>query len=247
MSTTVFRCLALSFLLVLSRAALAEPVRIALFGEQTTHSLHRENDPEYPRFLGEMLDSDFAIDATKPHPTGGGMLCGAGSRFVIGNFAHPQGTILDHAQQNPKAILRSEELKLAEAFAPQIVVLGPFGDHESLSKVSFDQLATNLSQLIDRISNFSSHPRIVLALPLPRGPKDEDANYRRIKTETEQVARERNLAIVDLWNPFLGHPEFFQDATHLTIPGRKQLAALVAQSLEIHGLIPGSANPTARR
>ena len=55
-------------------ALLAAPLastRVALLGEQTTHSLHRKNDPEYPRFLGERLDADFKAD-TAEAPTGGG-------------------------------------------------------------------------------------------------------------------------------------------------------------------------------
>lgn len=207
------------------------PIKIALMGEQTTHSLHRENDPEYPRFLGELLDPDFAIDAAKPHPMGGGHLYGAGTKFQIGNFAHPQASILDHALTNPKSYRRSDELKLAEQFAPRVVVLGPFGDHESLAKVSMDNFTKDLRALIDRIAAFPSRPKILVALPLPRGPKDEDENYRRIRRETAQVAAENKLTVIDLWTPFLGHPEFYKDGTHLTLPGREQLAKLVAAAL----------------
>jgi hypothetical protein len=100
--------------------ARASPVKIAVIGEQIVHSLHRENDPEFPQLLGETLDGDFRIDPM-PHPTGGGMLYGGGSKYRIGNFGHPRGTVIHHALENPKAILRSEELKLAEAFSPNIV------------------------------------------------------------------------------------------------------------------------------
>ena len=69
-----------SVCLLAAGVALAEPAahppqaqtRIACLGEQTTHSFHRENDPEYPFFLGETLDADFKIDAQKyiPMPAG---------------------------------------------------------------------------------------------------------------------------------------------------------------------------------
>ena len=222
--------LACAALLALA-APLHAQLKIAVIGEQTTHSLHRENDPEYPKFLGELLDKDFAIDATRPHPMGGGHLYGGGPKFQIGNFAHPQASVLDHALTNPKSYLRSHELKLCEEFAPQVVVLGPFGDHEGLSKVSFENFTKDLRTLVDRIAAFRSAPKIYLALPLPRGPKDEDENYRRIRRETEQVAREKGLAVIDLWTAFLGHPEYYQDATHLTIPGRQQLANVVAAAI----------------
>lgn len=209
-------------------------IKIALLGEQTTHSFHRENDPEYPRFLGELLDADFTIDATKPHPMGGGHLYGRGTHYAVGNFGHPRGTVIDHALENPKAILRSDELKLAEQFAPHVVVVGPFGDHEPLTKVSMDNFTKDLRTLLDRIGTFSSKPTVLVALPIPRGPKDEDANYRRIRQETEQVALEKKLPLVDLWTPFLGKPEFYQDATHLTLAGRRELARIVGSAVRAH-------------
>jgi hypothetical protein len=205
--------------------------RIACIGEQTTHSLHRENDPEYPQLLGETLDQDFKVDTEKPHPTGGGFLYGGGTNYRIGNFGHPQGTVLDHALDNPKAVIRSEEMKLAEQFAPHVVILGPFGDHEPLTKVSMDNFTADLRSLIARFTSFSSKPTIFMVLPLPRGSSDEDANYRRIRNETERVARERKLPIIDLWTEFLGQHQYYQDATHLTVSGRRQLAQVVATAI----------------
>ncbi len=206
------------------------PIKIAVTGEQTTHSFHRVNDPEYPQMLGELLDKDFKADPT-PHPMAGGFLYGGGTHYRIGNFGHPRGTAIDHALENPKAILRSTELKLAEQFAPDIFVVGPFGDHESLTKVSMDHFTPDLTRLIDRIAAFSSKPKIYLALPIPRGPKDSSDNYRRIRIETEQIARDKNLPTIDLWTPFLGKPEMFVDGTHLTPAGRHYLANLVAAAI----------------
>ena len=206
------------------------PIKVACFGEQTTHSFHRVNDPEYPLFLGQLLDADFKAEAIE-HPMAGGFLYGGGTHYRIGNFGHPRGTVIDHDLEDPKAILRSDELKLSEQFNPDIVILGPFGDHESLTKVSMDHFTPDLNRLIDHIAAFRSHPFIYLALPVPRGPLDNSDNYRRIRDETLQVARARNLPTIDLWTGFLGHPEFFQDGTHLTIPGRHQLAQTVAAAV----------------
>ena len=139
--------------------------------------------------------------------------------------------MLDHALENPRSVLRSDELKLAEAFAPQVVILGPFGDHEPLTKVSMDGFTPDLRTLIERITLFSSHPVILVVLPLPQGGTDEDANYRRIRDESAQVAREKKLPVIDLWTAFLGHKEYFTDATHLTVAGRRHLAKVVAEAI----------------
>ncbi len=226
------------FTLTASLALMAGPalparaqIRIALLGEQTTHSYHRTNDPEYPLFLGEALDADFKVDTTKVHPNQGGFLEGGGTHYRVGNFGHPRGTVLDHAMENPRAVLRSDELKLAEAFAPQIVIVGPFGEHEALTHVSMDAFTPDLHRLLARIAAFPSRPRVFLALPLPHGDTDNDAGYRRIHTETAQVAREMKLPVIDLWTAFIGHKEYFQDDTHLTVPGRRELARIVAAAV----------------
>lgn len=225
-------CLAASLMLWIVSTLRAEAqTRIACIGEQTTHSFHRENDPEYPQFLGEALDKDFKIDTEKPHPNAGGFLYGGGANYRIGNFGHPRGTVLDHALENPKAVIRSDELKLAEQFAPNVVILGPFGDHESQTNVSMDQFTADLRTLIARIASFKSQPVIFVVLPLPRESKDADANYRRIRNETEQVAREKKLPIIDLWKAFIDKSEYYKDATHLTVSGRRHLAEIVAASI----------------
>jgi hypothetical protein len=205
-------------------------IKIACIGEQTTHSFHRVNDPEYPLFLGQLLDQDFKA-ATNEAPMGGGFIYGGGTHYRIGNFAHPQGTILDHDQTDPKSYLRSDELKLMEQFQPDIIVFGPFGDHEALSKVSMDHFKTNLVTLLDRIGSFDSKPLIYVALPLPRGGLDEDATYRRMRVEMLQVAGERKLPVIDLWTSFLGQTNYFKDATHMTEPGRRQLAKVVKDAI----------------
>src|SRR5450432_868879 len=225
-------CLAFSLTLVITGTLRAQSqTRIACLGEQTTHSFHRENDPEYPQFLGETLDKDFKIDTEKQHPNAGGFLYGGGSNYRVGNFGHPRGTVLDHELENPRAVIRSDELKLAEQFAPDVVILGPFGDHESLTNVSMEKFTADLRALIDRVASFKSKPTIFVVLPLPRGGKDEDGNYRRIRSETEQVAHEKKLPLIDLWTAFLGKAEYFKDATHLTELGRRHLAEVVAAAI----------------
>jgi CubicO group peptidase (beta-lactamase class C family) len=219
---------------LLAPSALLGQIKVACLGEQTTHSFHRENDPEYPLFLAQILNEDFTLEASAQHPMGGGFLYGGGTKYRIGNFGHPRGTVLDHALENPKAILRSDELKLAQAFAPDIVVLGPFGDHEPLAKVSMDSFTRDLQALINRIATFVRQPTILLALPLPRGPKDDDENYRRVRDETRRLAGELSLPLIDLWTPFLGQDQFYQDATHLTVPGRRRLAEIVAEAVVKH-------------
>ncbi|HKY35013.1 MAG TPA: MYXO-CTERM sorting domain-containing protein [Polyangiaceae bacterium] len=223
-------CAVLAF--ALSAPGLAQgQVKVACAGEQTTHSLHRENDPEYPFLMGMLLDADFvATDKMAPH--GGGFLEGGGSSFTIGNFGHPQASILDHALENPKTYLKSEELTLLSAFMPRIVVLGPFGEHDRLSMVPVTQFPTDFDALIAALQAIGSKPLVALATPLPPGGADKADVITQIKEYTVAAAAQHQLPTIDLWTEFLGKTTLFQDDTHLTADGRGHLAEFVGNHVK---------------
>ncbi len=206
------------------------PVRIACLGEQTTHSLHRVNDPEFPLLLGEALDRDFKADPTS-NPVAGGFFTGGGSHYRIGNFGSPNASVIDHALEKPQSLLRSPQLTAAEAFAPDIVILGPFGEHEELTGLSMDHYAPDLKHLVERIRGFPSSPLVLLLLPIPAGGADDSPAYRQIREATFDVARQTGQPTVDLWTPFLGKAALFIDPTHLTESGRRKLAGIVAHAV----------------
>jgi MYXO-CTERM domain-containing protein len=223
-------CCALALALAVPAAARAQ-VKVACAGEQTTHSLHRENDPEYPLLMGMLLDTDFvATDKMAPH--GGGFLEGGGSSFTIGNFGHPQASVLDHALENPKTYLKSEELVLLSAFMPRIVVLGPFGEHDRLSMVPVTQFPTDFDALIAALQAIESKPLVALATPLPPGGADKADAITEIKGYTLAAATQHTLPTIDLWTEFLGKTNLFQDDTHLTLEGRGHLAQFVGSSVK---------------
>jgi MYXO-CTERM domain-containing protein len=223
-------CVVLALAMSAPTVALAQ-LKVACAGEQTTHSLHRENDPEYPLLMGMLLDTDFvATDKMAPH--GGGFLEGGGSMFSIGNFGHPQASVLDHALENPKTYLKSEEFTLLSGFMPRIVVLGPFGEHDRLSMVPLIQFPTDLDALIAALQAIESKPLVALATPLPPGGTDKADAITEIRGYTLIAADQHQLPTIDLWTEFLGKTNLFQDDTHLTLEGRGHLAEFVGNNVK---------------
>ena len=219
-------CFAIPALVAFRRSTL----RIACLGEQTTHSLHRVNDPEFPFLLGEALDRDFSADPT-PNPVAGGFFTGEGSHYRIGNFGSPNASVIDHALDKPQSLLRSSQLTAAEAFAPDIVILGPFGEHEELTGLGMDHYAPDLKRLVERILGFASRPLVLLLLPIPAGGADNSPAYHQIREATLDVARQTGQPAVNLWTPFLGKAAMFKDPTHLTESGRRKLARIVTRAV----------------
>ena len=216
----------------LSSARAQTQTKIACIGEATTHSAHRMHDPEYPQLMGEFLDADFKLEA-QPNPLDGGMLYGAGASYRVGNFGLPTGTSLDTKSTEVASTIHSPQLLAAEAFAPQVVVLGPYGPHEPYAEVSVpDNFAPDLKRLAQRILAFPSKPTVFMAIPIARYGEDTDTLRRQIKQWTVQVAAELELPTIDLWTEFLGKRAEFYDQNHLALAGRERMGRFTGAAIK---------------
>jgi hypothetical protein len=206
--------------------------KLACIGEATTHSAHRMHDPEYPQLMGQFLDPDFKLEA-EPNPLDGGMLYGKGTGYRIGNFGLPTGTALDTTSTEVASTIHSPQLLAAEAFAPQVVVLGPYGPHEPYAEVSVpDNFAPDLKRLAQRILAFPSKPTVFMAIPIARYGEDTDTLRRQIKEWTVQVAEELQLPTIDLWTEFLGKRAEFYDQNHLALAGRERMGRFTGAAIK---------------
>lgn len=235
-SSFVVRGLVLACCLASSGQALAK-TKVACVGEQTTHSLHRENDPEYPFLMAKQLDADF-MATTLMAPHGGGFLEGGGTNFTVGNFGHPQASVLNHDQTDPRTYLKSEEFPLLVAFKPDLVVLGPFGWHDVLSKVPLANFPKDMDALIAAVQAIDSKPRIALATPVPEGGADKADGFTQIDTLTRAAATQHQLPIIDVWQELTGKTSLYQDDFHLTVEGRTHLATFVGNSVKTLAAAP---------
>lgn len=230
----MIRCLAVvkwTLLLALSSTQAWAQTRVACVGEATTHSAHRNYDPEYPELMGQRLDSDFQKDDVQ-NPMSGGMLYGGGTLFTVGNFGTPKGSAMDHEPTDQaESTLRGPQLVLAEEFEPHLVILGPYGPHEPYTGVSLDQFRPDLQALAERVLAFSSSPGLLIALPLPRNGTDGDTIRRQIYEDTVQVAADLNLVSIDLWTEFLGKADEFEDQNHLNLSGREHMAQVIGDAV----------------
>jgi hypothetical protein len=191
------------------------PVRVACVGEQTTHSAHRENDPEYPTRLQQLL----------------------GSQFVVVNFGLPKGRILKEAPApDAESFFSSEAFDLSKAFQPDVVVFGPWGRHDTYEgnwpehKAAF---APDLAEIVRAYVELPSKPVVLLVTPLPLSGTTA-APMAELVEPTQALAKSLSLPTIDLWSAFQGHPEWYKDSTHLTPDGQQAHAKLIATALKQH-------------
>ncbi len=205
--------------------------KVACVGEQTTHSAHRENDPEYPLLMAMLLDPGF-VATDKMAPFGGGFVEGSGRLFAVGNFAHPQGTVLNHDLEDPKTYLKSTEYTLLVAFKPDLVVLGPFGWHDTVAGVPLSGFPADMDALIAALQATASKPRIALATPVPEGGVDKADGFTEINGYVKAAATKHQLDVIDVWTELVGKSTLYQDDFHLTLEGRQHLAGFVGDAVK---------------
>jgi hypothetical protein len=190
----------------------APVVRVACVGEQTTHSAHREYDPEYPARLAQLL----------------------GAGFEVRNFGLPKGRVLVNGTgKESEPYGSSAEMAASLAFAPNVVVMGPWGRHDTYKgnwPEHKPEFAGDLEALLKRYLALPAPPKVLVVLPLPLNGT-EDGPMSELVEPTRAVATALQLPIVDLWGAFLGKRELYKDSTHLRPDGQQRQAEVVAAAV----------------
>jgi MYXO-CTERM domain-containing protein len=181
-------------------------VKIACIGEQTTHSdqFPSTGVGEYPWMLQMMLGADY--DAR--------------------NFGDCCATILQgypkQAETHP--YLMGKPYPLSTAFAPDVVVIGSWGKHDTeiansvyAGVLDATKLRADYDTLVTTYLNLPNHPKIYVSLPVPI-PKGAPTGVTTtvILPAIKSVAAERGLPVIDLYAAFLNHPELYKDDTHVS-------------------------------
>jgi acyl-CoA thioesterase I len=202
-------------LLSLASSLSAAAIKVACIGDSITEGAGVDNAAvnAYPVVLGRLLGTNYT---TRNFGVGGRTLLKKG----------------DYPYWNEAAF------RNATNWLPDVVTI-KLGTNDSKPQNwrYKDQFAIDLRAMIDVFAQLSSHPKIVLCLPVPAYSITFDINPDIIKNEIipiiQQVAQERGLMTVDLYTVLSGKPELFPDDIHPNAIG----AALIARTL--HGAILG--------
>jgi hypothetical protein len=186
--------------------ARAAVVKIACVGEQTTHSdqFPSTGVGEYPWMLQMML----------------------GANYDTQNFGDCCATVLQGYPKQPEThpYLTGSHYAPSTAFAPDIVVIGSWGKHDteianSLYSGMLDatKFRADYDTLVTSYLNLPNHPKVYVSSPVPI-PKGAPMGVTTtvILPAIQSVANERGLPVVDLYSAFLNHPELYKDDTHVS-------------------------------
>jgi len=199
--------------LLQANAAAAPVVKVACFGDSSTHSDQLQQAQEYPAKLQQLL----------------------GSAYDVRNFGDCCGTVLrasryHNTHGSHPFIDPGHELEQSIAFLPDIVVIGGVGKHDvdenggigAQNSIVAAEFEEDYEILVQKYLDMPSHPKILVATPIPYPQGKNDPAYIKPMTSivlpaVKKVALAHQLPLIDLYGTFFDQPPgFFKDDMHLS-------------------------------
>ena len=149
-----------------------------------------------------------------------------GRNYTVSNFGVVAATLLSTTSQ---PYIYEKALQRAKVLQPNIVVimLGT-NDAHVVNYLSIDGFVADYERLIGEFQVLSSKPEILLVKPPPIFANEfnlSNANLvEGIIPRIEQVAKDLGLSTIDVYTPFVNHPEYFKDGVHPTSEGASIIA-----------------------
>ena len=201
-----------TLILAISVSSAAEKIRVACIGDSITAGAGvkgREN--YYPAKLQEKL----------------------GEGYEVRNFGVSGRTMLS---KGDSPYIKDGAWKRAQEFNPNIVIikLGT-NDTKPQNMVHFDEFEADMKAMVETLQALPSNPKIYLAYPvcvtrMCWGINDPCVRFKVIPT-VDKIAKEKNLEIIDYYNPTFARFELYAEGVHPNNVGADFLAEIAAAKI----------------
>ncbi|HWR99190.1 MAG TPA: GDSL-type esterase/lipase family protein, partial [Prolixibacteraceae bacterium] len=209
---SIFLCVAV-FSQTIDPSRYSSPVKIACIGNSITYGSGIQDRPKdsYPSQLGRML----------------------GEKWIVRNFGVGGRTMLkkgDFPYRNEDAYAE------AKAFLPDVVIikLGTNDTKPQNWKYS-KEFPADSREMVRELKNLASHPVIYVCKPVPayasRWGISDSIIVHGVIPAVEQLAREENLQVIDLYSALSGMADLFPDQIHPNAEGAGIIAKVIAGKL----------------
>ncbi len=210
------RAAALSLTALLAAAARPAPaatIKVACVGDSITYGagVEKRDENNYPKVLGRLL----------------------GDGYEVRNFGVSGATLL---RKGDKPWWNLPAFKQATEFAPDLVVI-KLGTNDSKPQnwKHKEDFAKDYGDLVDHFAGLPSKPKVWACLPVPVYATKWGINEPVVKGEiipvVQQVAKEKQAEVIDLYTALSGKPEMFPDKIHPNAAGAALLAKTVHAAL----------------
>ncbi len=141
--------------------------------------------------------------------------------------------------------MNQSQFQDAQAFNPDIVVimLGTNDDLLELEQYN-ESFEEDYSMLISSFQQLESSPEILIANSPPIFSNSSDLNPEYLANTiiplTNEVANKMNLPLIDVYDSFGNHTDYFQDGVHPNSQGATLIAADVYDAINPYNFAQGS-------
>lgn len=156
-----------------------------------------------------------------------------GEKYEVKNFGYSGRTMLN---KGDRPYMKEDRFRKALAFHPDIVTikLGT-NDSKPWNWKFKDEFKTDMCAMIDSFQMLPSKPQVYLCLPVPpvyaRWTITDSVVHDEVIPMILEVAKERNLPVIDLYTPLKPYPELFPDSIHPNRGGAAVIAEEVARRI----------------
>ncbi len=122
------------------------------------------------------------------------------------------------------------------AFEPDIVIIKLGTNDSKPFNWNEENYLKDLQSMVDTLNSIPSRPQIYLCFPAPAFNNAwgiSDSVIRKgVIPSIEKIAKANNLKVIDLYQPLIGHVEFFPDSIHPNEVGAKVMAEVIAREIK---------------
>jgi lysophospholipase L1-like esterase len=163
-----------------------------------------------------------------------------GPNYEVGNFGVDGSTVMLHSQ---RPYMNQTEFKDALDFQPQIVVIMLGTNDANLNLTCYDStFEDDYSKLAISFESLETNPQIWVteSPPIQNNSIDLNASVFREKIipHIVNVSQSLNLPLIDVYDSFENHSDFFMDGVHPDSNGATLIACDVAIAITPNGQAP---------
>ena len=157
-----------------------------------------------------------------------------GNGYVVANFGVAGATI---SQCSRLPYLYQPQFEKAEKFNPDVVLimLGTNDANRELT-LSDKDLEEDYAQLVTSFQSLPSNPKVIVVKSPPIFTSPESAYNNtnlvtNVNPRVETLAAQMNLLIIDMYDAFGNHAEYFADGVHPTDEGAELIASIMCSTV----------------
>lgn len=199
------------------KAAEDGQIKVACVGDSITYGcmVNNRNKNNYPTVLSKLL----------------------GEKYCVNNYGYTNRT----AVKDGDCPFTKERLyKQSLEFNPDIVIFLLGSNDSKKNNWNKEKFIADYAEIIDSYLQLKSAPKVYVMLPPPAFEKGKKVLYqirkdviaKEICPIVKQIATDKGLQIIDLYQLFADKKELFADGVHPNVAGCKLLAQTVSEAIQ---------------